>query len=172
MYSISYFDNQSQICYTQDMKRPDHKSDCPINYTVEIFGDTWSMIIYRDMATLGKKTFSEFLESKERIGSSVLTDRLSHLEKKSIIVKSPDPIDKRKAIYSLTPAGIEVMPVLYEIATWGSHNYTSPVAHPAWFESMKMDRDTVIKAWRRALESGDSFFHGSNSAINQLGLSL
>lgn len=154
------------------MKRAHHKSDCPINYTVEIFGDTWSMIIYRDMATLGKKTFGEFLESEERIGSSVLTERLNHLEHKGIITKSLDPTDKRKTVYKLTPEGINAVPILYEIATWGSNAYVNPVAHPAWFESMKIDRDKVIKAWRTALESGDSFFYGSNSAIEQLGLGL
>jgi len=130
------------------------------------------MIIYRDMATLGKKTFGEFLESEERIGSSVLTDRLNHLEKKGIIAKSLDPADKRRTVYKLTPQGINAMPILYEIATWGSNAYDNPVSHPAWFESMKMDRDLVVTAWRKALESGDSFFYGSNSAISQLGLSL
>ena len=154
------------------MKRADHKSDCPINYTVEIFGDTWSMIIYRDMATLGKKTFSELLASEERIGSSVLADRLAHLEDKGVIQKLQDPRDKRKAIYSLTANGIKAMPILYEIAVWGSNTYANPVSHPAWFESMKMDRVEVVAAWRKALEAGDSFFFGEQSAISQLGLSL
>jgi DNA-binding HxlR family transcriptional regulator len=152
------------------MKRADHKSDCPINYTVEIFGDTWSMVIYRDMATLGKKTFGEFLASDERIGSSVLTDRLIHLEDKGIISKAKDPMDKRKTIYVLTPEGINAVPILYEIATWGSNTYANPVSHPAWFASMKLDRTKVVDAWRKALEAGDSFFFGSQSAINQLGL--
>jgi DNA-binding HxlR family transcriptional regulator len=172
MYNITYFDYQSQVCYTKIMKRADHKSDCPINYTVEIFGDTWSMVIYRDMATLGKKTFGELQECEERIGSSVLTDRLNHLENKGIISKTQDPVDKRKTIYKLTPIGINAVPILYEIATWGSTTYANPVSHPAWFESMKMDRSEVVTAWRKALESGDSFFYGSNSAISQLGLKL
>lgn len=154
------------------MKRADHKSDCPINYTVEIFGDTWSMIIYRDMATLGKKTFGEFLASDERIGPSVLADRLNHLESKGIVSRSLDTEDKRKAIYTLTSDGINAVPILYEIATWGSNTYANPVSHPAWFASMKLDRTNVVKAWRSALEAGDSFFFGPKSAINQLGLSL
>ncbi len=169
---ITHFDYQSQVCYNTTMKRADHKSDCPINYAVEIFGDTWSMVIYRDMTTLGKKTFGEFLESEERIGSSVLTDRLNHLEEKGIIVRLPDPADKRKTIYKLTPEGINAIPILYEIATWGSNAYSNPVAQPAWFESMKMDRGAVVAAWRRALESGDSFSYGPNSVVSQLGLSV
>ncbi|MGH7238736.1 MAG: winged helix-turn-helix transcriptional regulator, partial [Candidatus Saccharimonadales bacterium] len=117
------------------MKRPDHKSDCPINYTVEVFGDTWSMIIFRDMATFGKKTFGDFLAADERIGSSVLAERLLHLENKDIIQKGADPNDKRRAIYTLTPNGIKAVPILYEIAVWGSNSYAHPVSHPAWFEA-------------------------------------
>lgn len=152
------------------MKRANHKSDCPINYTVEIFGDTWSMIIYRDMATLGKKTFGEFLASDERIGTSVLTERLIHLESNGVIAKSQDPTDKRKAVYTLTLAGISAVPILYEVATWGSNTYANPVSHPAWFESMKLDRTKVVDAWCTALKAGDSFFFGPQSAIKQLGL--
>lgn len=130
------------------------------------------MIIYRDMATLGKRTFGEFLASDERIGPSVLADRLIHLENKGIISKTPDPEDKRKTIYTLTPDGINAIPILYEIAFWGSTTYANPVSHPAWFESMELDRTEVVNAWRKALEVGDSFFFGSQSAISQLGLSL
>jgi DNA-binding HxlR family transcriptional regulator len=78
------------------------KSRCPINFTVEIFGDTWSMLIVRDMAALGKRTFGEFLKSAERIGPSVLADRLAHLERKGIISKKTSETDRRKVIYSLT----------------------------------------------------------------------
>ncbi len=154
------------------MKRPDHKSDCPVNYTVEIFGDTWSMIIYRDMATFGKRTFGEFLASEERIGPSVLAERLVHLEKKGIISKAQDSKDKRKVIYTLTADGIKAVPILYEIAVWGSTTYANPISHPAWFESMELEKAKVTNAWRIALEAGDSFFSGQQSAISQLGLSL
>ena len=125
------------------MKREDNKSGCPINFTVEIFGDTWSLLIVRDMLALGKKTFGEFLESEERIGPSVLADRLSHLEKKGIISKRPSDTDKRKYIYSLTDKGLNAIPILYEIAVWGSLHSPNPVAPDAWFQSMQLDRSLV-----------------------------
>src|SRR5258708_10220789 len=96
------------------MKRQDVKSRCPINFTLETFGDPWSLLIVRDMINEGKKTYGEFLDSDERIGPSVLADRLSYLEKKAIITRHPDEHDKRKVFLSLTEV------VLYHITT----NYT------------------------------------------------
>ena len=152
------------------MKRLDVKSRCPINYTIEIFGDPWSLLIVREMAALGKKTFSEFLDTEERIGTSVLSDRLLHLEKKGIIQKRSDPTDNRKNVYTLTPRGMDALPILYEVGVWGSYNSNNPKAHETWFKAIKLDRSTVLAAWRRSLEMNSSFFMGENSAIKQLGL--
>jgi DNA-binding HxlR family transcriptional regulator len=152
------------------MKRLDVKSHCPINFTIETFGDPWSLLIIRDMAAIGKKTFGEFLDSEERIGRSVLADRLSDLEQKGIITKLPDEQDKRVMVYSLTETGLKSIPIIYEIATWGSVVSPNPVASKAWFAAMKLDKATVLKAWHTAVASGSSFEYGPNSVVNQLGL--
>jgi DNA-binding HxlR family transcriptional regulator len=128
------------------------------------------MLIVRDMATLGKKTFSEFLDSEERIGPSVLAERLLHLEIKGIVSKRPDAKDKRKMIYELTEAGRQVIPVLYEIAVWGSHASPNPEAPDSWFKAMHYDKEVILQAWQEALEAGDSFFIGNHSVVAKLGL--
>jgi DNA-binding HxlR family transcriptional regulator len=152
------------------MKRADNKSGCPINYTIEIFGDTWSFLIVRDMLALGKKTFGEFLESEERIGPSVLAERLVHLEQKGIISKRPSNSDKRKYIYSLTADGISLIPIVYEVACWGSHTSPNPQAPDSWFKAMRHDKKLVLNAWREALEAGSSFFIGPDSVVSKLHL--
>lgn len=152
------------------MKREDNKSSCPINLTMEIIGDSWSMLIIRDMAALGKTTFGEFLDAEERIGPSVLTDRLNHLERKEIIKKEPNEQDKRKYTYTLTKKGLNLLPILYEVAVWGSSNQSDSEAPDAWYESMKYDKEMVLQLWREALESGSSFYNGTNSVITNLGL--
>lgn len=81
------------------------------------------------------KTFGEFLESEERIGPSVLADRLAYLERKGIITKKPSETDKRKFIYSLTEKGLDVIPIVYEIALWGSKHSLHPVAPDAPVQS-------------------------------------
>jgi len=152
------------------MKRNDVKSSCPVNFTLEIFGDAWSLLIIRDMISIGKKTFGEFLASDERIGSSVLTERLTHLEQKGIISKQPDSFDKRKSMYHLTESGLDLIPIMYEISVWGTHTSPNPAASPEWFASLKYDRDVVVAAYRRAVAAGSSFSNGPDSVVNQLGL--
>lgn len=152
------------------MKRANNKSKCPINFTVEVFGDTWSLLIVRDMIAIGKKTFGEFLDSEERIGPSVLAERLAYLEKRGVIAKRQDETDKRKLIYSLTEAGLNIIPVVYEIAKWGSLTSPDPKAPEAWFKSLEYDKELVLKLWREAVESDSSFFLGPNSVVAKLGI--
>ncbi|TLS50879.1 helix-turn-helix transcriptional regulator [Paenibacillus antri] len=152
------------------MKREENKSRCPINQTVEIFGDTWSLLILRDMLALGKRTFGEFLESEERIGPSVLADRLAHLERKGIIAKRASDTDKRKFIYTVTEKGLNVIPIVYEVAVWGSLNGKDPEAPDVWFASLRHDRTKVVRLWREAVATGSSFFLGPDSVVSKLGL--
>lgn len=95
-----------------------HRSHCPVNLTVEVFGDKWSLLILRDIMFEGKRHFREFLNSEEKIASNILTDRLSMLEREGILTKSQDPDHKQKHIYSLTEKGIDLLPLLVEIGAW------------------------------------------------------
>jgi DNA-binding HxlR family transcriptional regulator len=95
-----------------------HRSYCPVNLTLEVLGDKWSLIIIRDIMFEGKRYFRELLNSEEKIASNILTDRLNMLEKEGIISKAPDPDHKQKVIYSLTEKGVDLLPVLVEIGAW------------------------------------------------------
>jgi DNA-binding MarR family transcriptional regulator len=59
------------------------------------------------------------LKSEEGIASNILADRLKTLVEQGIIAKAADPSHKQKAIYSLTEQGIEMLPVLAQMACWG-----------------------------------------------------
>src|SRR5437868_11918581 len=99
------------------MKTKQHRrSDCPISVALETFGDTWSLLIVRDMIYFGKKTYGEFLESQEGIATNILASRLAQLEQKGILSKKPDAADKRKEVYSLTETGLDLIPILLEMA--------------------------------------------------------
>ncbi len=96
-----------------------HRSRCPINMSVEIFGDRWTLLIIRDMMFGGKRHFRELQRSEEHISSNILADRLARLVAEGIVTKRDDPTHKQKAIYSLTEKGIELLPVLAQIGAWG-----------------------------------------------------
>jgi DNA-binding HxlR family transcriptional regulator len=95
------------------------KSLCPINLALEVFGDRWSLLIVRDMMFAGKRHFREFLQSEEGISSNILTERLGKLVECGVLGKTDDPTHKQKAIYSLTPMGIDLLPVVTQIGIWG-----------------------------------------------------
>ncbi len=100
--------------------RKDHRSECVINLTVEIFGDQWSLLVIRDIIFMNRRHFRELLtKSVEGIASNILADRLQRLVQHGIIVKSQDASHKQKAIYSLTERGIELLPLLMEMVAWG-----------------------------------------------------
>ncbi|MDO5968554.1 helix-turn-helix domain-containing protein [Flavivirga aquimarina] len=94
------------------------KSQCPLNQALEVFGDKWTLLIIRDIMFAGKRYFNEMRESDEKIASNILTDRLNKLEELDIIIKSKDPYHKQKNVYTLTKMGIDLMPVMIEIAHW------------------------------------------------------
>src|SRR6058998_2774805 len=87
------------------------RSDCPINFALETFGDPWSLLIIRDIVYFGKKTYGDFLASEEGMATNILASRLAHLEHQGILVKTPSPADKRKEEYVLSEKGLDLIPV-------------------------------------------------------------
>src|SRR5262245_20202306 len=97
----------------ETMKHTQHRrSDCPINFALETFGDSWSLLIIRDIIYFGKKTYGEFLASEEGMATNILASRLARLEEQGILVKNPLEQDKRKEEYVLTEKGLDLIPVL------------------------------------------------------------
>jgi DNA-binding HxlR family transcriptional regulator len=114
------------------------RSECPLNASVEILGDRWSLLIVRDMMLRGFKSYKEFMDSYERIATNILADRLRKLEFHGIIEAEPDPLDGRKLNYVLTPKGIELGPVMTEMVLWaGSHER---VANQELITRMRKDK--------------------------------
>jgi DNA-binding HxlR family transcriptional regulator len=99
---------------------PKWRSGCPLNASVEILGDRWSLLIIRDMMLRGFCSYKEFLESYEGIATNILADRLRKLMAHGIITTGRDPLDGRKVIYSLTAKGIDLAPVLTEMVLWAA----------------------------------------------------
>lgn len=102
------------------MASTEPRSYCPINLSLEIFGDSWTLLVLRDLMFGGKRHFRELLHSDERISSNILADRLARLVEHGLLTKADDPTHKQKAIYSLTEKGITLLPIVVQIGAWGS----------------------------------------------------
>lgn len=138
------------------MKRLDRKSDCAINFSLETFGDPWSLLIVRDIVYYGKKTYGEFLASDERIGTSVLANRLAALEKNGILVKRPSQTDRRKGEYSLTEKGLDLIPLLLDLTEWGAKHDPGTGASKNWVTEIRTNREAAIERIRSIVVRGGS----------------
>lgn len=119
------------------------RSYCPINLSLEIFGDAWTLLVLRDMMFAGKRHFRELLQSDERISSNILADRLARLVEHGLLTKAEDPTHKQKAIYSLTEKAIELLPVVVQIGAWGSR----------WVPDARK-LDAAARAYLREIQEG------------------
>jgi DNA-binding HxlR family transcriptional regulator len=126
---------------------PKRRSGCPLNASVEMLGDRWSLLIIRDMMLRGFRYYKEFLESYEGIATNILADRLRKLEAYGIITTGRDPSDGRKLIYLLTAKGIDLAPVLTEMVLWAAaHEYTE---NQALVRLMKKDKAQFLTRIRQ-----------------------
>ncbi|HEY6049481.1 MAG TPA: helix-turn-helix domain-containing protein [Sphingomicrobium sp.] len=90
---------------------------CPIPAAVEVIGEKWAFLILRG-ALNGLHHFEEF-QAGLGIARNILSDRLVKLVAGGILERSPDPEDRRRVIYSLTPKGEGLLPVVLSLRQWG-----------------------------------------------------
>lgn len=96
------------------------RSGCPINLSLEVIGDKWSLLVLRDMMFGSRRHFRELLHgSEEGIASNILADRLQRLVEQGMLSRAPDPSHKQKVVYSLTEPAIQLVPVMAALGTWG-----------------------------------------------------
>lgn len=135
------------------MKDDGHRSYCPINLSLEIFGDKWTLLVLRDLMFGGKRHFREFLQSDEGIASNILAARLALLVEHGIVTRADDATHKQKTVYSLTEKGIELLPVIVQLGAWGSRHV--PAAKKLEREARAMIRavqEGGPPLWARAME--------------------
>jgi DNA-binding HxlR family transcriptional regulator len=131
------------------------RSPCPINATLEMVGDHWSLLIVRDLMFRGRTTFKEFLAGGEGIATNILTDRLQRLEACGLISRRPHPADARKTIYQLTEKGIDLAPLLVEMVLYGARHAKTD-APPAILRAMREDREGFLANIRRQWQAAST----------------
>ena len=90
---------------------------CPIPAALELIGEKWAFLILRG-AFNGLQHFEEF-QAGLGIARNILSDRLGKLVAGGILERAPDSSDRRKIVYSLTPKGEGLLPVVLAIRQWG-----------------------------------------------------
>jgi DNA-binding HxlR family transcriptional regulator len=99
----------------------DRRSGCPINLSVEVLGDRWSLVVLRDIMFGNFRTYGELHgNSLEGIATNILASRLKRLMEEGLVTAAADPAHKQRTIYSLTEMAIALVPVMAQLGAWGS----------------------------------------------------
>jgi DNA-binding HxlR family transcriptional regulator len=152
------------------MKDSKRRSDCPISFGLDLFGDKWTLLIIRDILLYERKRFSDFAPN-ERIATNILTDRLDKLETAGVIEKHRDEKRKNQFIYTATQKGKDLAPILVEMTLWGfQYDKTAP-ANSTYVASIKSGHFRLAKQMLHAITNGTFVQHrarvigiGGNSA--------
>ncbi|MEO8105436.1 MAG: helix-turn-helix domain-containing protein [Candidatus Saccharibacteria bacterium] len=89
---------------------------------MDIIGNKWTALILRDLMA-GPRRFCEFEKSVGTINPRTLSQRLDDLELRGIITKQSFAQVPPKIEYSLTPKGHDLLPILQQMAAWGTKYY-------------------------------------------------
>lgn len=133
------------------MEKP--RSHCPIAFALDVFGDRWSLLILRDIIFKGKRHYSEFIASDEKIATNILASRLESLEEAGLIVQSGDEKDRKKIIYQPTKKALDLIPVMLEMVLWSASCDSNTAAPRSFVKRAKTDRNRLIEEIRKVFET-------------------
>src|SRR5690606_14175491 len=126
------------------------RSGCPINLSLEVIGDKWSLLVIRDMMFGNRRHFRELLTgSEEGIASNILADRLQRLTEAGLITRAPDPSHKQKDVYSHTEASIQLVPVMAALGSRGRRHL--PVSRELSIRAELLERGGP-ELWNRFMD--------------------
>lgn len=101
--------------------RDQHRSGCPISLSLEVLGDSWSLIVIRDIMFSNRRYYRQLLgESEEGIASNILSQRLKRLTAAGLVTKAQDSAHSQRQLYSLTERSIQLVPLMVQLDVWGS----------------------------------------------------
>ena len=124
------------------------RSDCPVAFALDLFGDRWTLLVVRDLAFKGRTTFSDFMEGGERVATNILSDRLKRLQSGGVVERRRDRVDSRRVQYQLTDKGKDLVPMLVEMILWSAAHDPETAADPAFVRDANTDRDRLLRRLR------------------------
>ncbi len=132
------------------MRRRQRRSDCPVHFALEVFGDPWTLLVVRDLMFKGRTRYTDFLEAEEGIATNVLADRLARLEEDGIVEKEP-AVRGTSGGYRLTPRGVDLLPLMVEIVAWSAKHDPGTAADRGFVRRARRDREGLLAELRAQL---------------------
>jgi DNA-binding HxlR family transcriptional regulator len=133
------------------MRARHRKSDCPVHFALEVFGDAWTLLIIRDLMFKGRTSYTDFLRAEEGIATNVLADRLVRLEEDRVIEKVFRSGRGTASAYRLTAKGVDLLPIMLEMIGWSAKYDPKTAADRRFVRRLRSDRAALETELRSAL---------------------
>ena len=119
---------------------------CGTAHALEIFGDRWALLVIRELM-LGPRRFSQLRADLAGISASILTQRLSDLERHKVLVKTKLPPPAATPVYELTEWGYEAEPITSAMGRWAARS-------PGHDPSRRISGVSLLLSFRTMLDVG------------------
>ena len=130
------------------MKRTERRSDCPINFALQTFGDAWSLLIIRDLMFTDRRTYTDFLNAEEGMATNILASRLDLLQTAGLVTKRGEG---KGARFGLTTKGLDLLPAMLELIAWSGKHDARTAAPREFLTQVRRNRDGLIAELREQL---------------------
>ncbi len=131
---------------------PSRRSQCPIAFALDLFGDRWTLLIVRDMAFKGRHSYGDFLNAEEAISTNILAERLKRLQLAGVVSKQRDPTHGSKFIYHLTDKGLDLIPTLLEMIRWSGRYDADTTVPAAFLKQLEDDPQALARQLRQSAQ--------------------
>jgi DNA-binding HxlR family transcriptional regulator/putative sterol carrier protein len=114
------------------MSRRTYGQYCGLANALDLIGERWTLLLVRDLA-LGPKRFTDLLAGLPGMGTSLLSERLRHLEDEGIARRAI--AEPRGVVYELTTDGLALARAMSPLALWGATRlgpHSDEEFRPAW----------------------------------------
>jgi DNA-binding HxlR family transcriptional regulator len=93
---------------------------CAVAKALDLIGDRWTLLVVRELLIAGPRRYTDLRNGLPGIATNLLADRLRDLEAAGIVSREEAPPPVATTLFSLTPRGQELAPVLRELLRWGA----------------------------------------------------
>jgi DNA-binding HxlR family transcriptional regulator len=98
---------------------------CSMARALDVVGDRWALLIVRELLVQGPCRFTDLKNGLPGIATNLLSGRLKDLEEAGVVSRQDAPPPIATVLYSLTPSGRDLEPVLKALGAWGLRKMTT-----------------------------------------------
>lgn len=111
--------------YLKLIRESDKNQECPVKYTLGVIGGKWKLRILVQLLRKEVVRFTELKHGISGITNTMLSNSLHELEIYQLITRNQYNEMPLRVEYTLTDRGKSLLPLLYELSTWGSNQIKS-----------------------------------------------